>query len=57
MLRFFYIKGSIQGREANILINLDYNDNYININLTNQLLISEPNIIEKKIFFKLRSYK
>ena len=46
--RFSTLKGSIQGREVNIIINLDYNENYININLENQLLIPEPNIIEKK---------
>ena len=64
--RFFYegypissymvsiLKGRIQGREVNIIISLDYNENYINIDLANQLLISELNIIEKKDMFQIK---
>jgi hypothetical protein len=33
---------------------LDYNENYINIDLENQLLIPEPNIIEKKDIFQIK---
>jgi hypothetical protein len=33
---------------------LDYNENYINIDLANQLLIPEPNIIEKKDIFQIK---
>jgi hypothetical protein len=51
---FSTLKGSIQGREVNMLINLDYNENYININFANQLLIPEPNIIEKKDIFQIK---
>jgi hypothetical protein len=51
---FSTLKGSIQGREVNIIINLDYNENYINIDLANQLLIPEPNIIEKKDIFQIK---
>jgi hypothetical protein len=51
---FSTLKGSIQGREVNILINLDYNENYINIDFANQLLISESNIIEKKYIFQIK---
>jgi hypothetical protein len=54
---FSTLKGSIQGREVNIIISLDYNENYINIDLENQLLIPEPNIITNIDFFKLRNYK
>ena len=45
---FLTLKGSIQGREVNIIINLDYNENYINMDLEKQLLSAEPHIIEKK---------
>jgi hypothetical protein len=38
-------------KNINIIINLDYNENYINIDLENQLLIPEPNIIEKERYF------
>jgi hypothetical protein len=58
----------MQGKEINVVINESHKEHYININLTNQLLIPESNIIEKenmfqrKIWFagndmKLRSYK
>jgi hypothetical protein len=36
---FSTLKGNIQGREVNIVISLDYNANYMNIDLANQLLI------------------
>ena len=51
---FSTLKGSMQGREVNIVINLDYNENYINIDVANQLLIPEPNIIEKKDNFQIK---
>jgi hypothetical protein len=51
---FFTLKGSIQGIEVNILINLDYNENYINIDFANQLLISKSNILEKKDIFQIK---
>jgi hypothetical protein len=44
----------MQGREVNIVVNLDYNENYINIDLGNQLLIPEPNIIEKIDIFQIK---
>jgi hypothetical protein len=49
--RLFTFKGSIQGRVVNIIINMNCDDNYININLANQLLIPELNIIEKEDIF------
>jgi hypothetical protein len=54
---FSTLKGSIQGREVNIIIILDYNENYINIDLTNQLLIPESNIFEKKDIFQIEELK
>jgi hypothetical protein len=33
---------------------LDHNENYINIDLANQLLIPEPNIIEKEDIFQIK---
>jgi hypothetical protein len=51
---FSTLKGSIQGREVNIIISLDHNENYINIDLANQLLIPEPNIIEKEDIFQIK---
>jgi hypothetical protein len=50
---FSTLKGSIQ-REVNIIINLDYNENYINIKLANQLLIPKLNIMEKKDIFQIK---
>jgi hypothetical protein len=55
--RFSTLKGSIQGREVNIVISLDHKGNYINIDLTNQLLIQEPNIIEKEDIFCKKQYE
>jgi hypothetical protein len=51
---FSKLKGNIQGREINIVISLDSNTNYINIDLANQLLISEPDIIEKDDYFRIK---
>jgi hypothetical protein len=51
---FSTLKGNIQGREVNIVISLDYNTNYMNIDLANQLLISEPNIIGKEDYFRIK---
>jgi hypothetical protein len=51
---FSTLKGNIQGREVNIVISLDYNTNYMNIDLANQLSISEPNIIEKEDYFRIK---
>ena len=51
---FFTLKGSMQGREVNIIINLNYNENYISIDLANQLLIPQQNIIEKKDIFQIK---
>jgi hypothetical protein len=51
---FSTLKGSMQGREVNIIINLDYNENYINIDLANQLLIPKQNIIENKDTFQVK---
>jgi hypothetical protein len=50
---FSTLKRNIQGRHVNIIIYFDYNENYINIDLANQLLILEPNIIEKKDIFQI----
>jgi hypothetical protein len=36
---------------------LDHNENYINIDLANQLLIHEPNIIEKEDIFHKTQYE
>jgi hypothetical protein len=57
VLRVIYIKGSIQGREVNIAINMTQDENYININLANQLLIPESNIIEKEDIFRKKQYE
>jgi hypothetical protein len=54
---FKTLKRSIQGRDVKIIISLDYNENYINIDLTIRLLILELNIMKRNIFFKLRNYK
>jgi hypothetical protein len=51
---FSTLKGTMQGREVNIIINLDYNENYINIDLANQLLIPKQTIIEKKDIFQIK---
>jgi hypothetical protein len=53
----FTLKGSIQGKEVNIIISLDHKENYINIDLANQLLIQEPNIIEKEDIFRKTQYE
>jgi hypothetical protein len=47
------LKGSIQEKEINIIINVNHKENYINIDLANQLLIPEPNII----FFAMDNMK
>ena len=47
----FTLKGSIQGKEINIIINMNCDENYINVNLANKLLIPESNIIEKEYIF------
>jgi hypothetical protein len=51
---FSTLKGNIQGREVNIVISLDYNANYMNIDLANQLLIPETNIIRKEDYFRIK---
>jgi hypothetical protein len=51
---FSTLKGSIQGREVRIIINLNYNENYINNELANQLLIPKLNIMEKKDIFQIK---
>jgi hypothetical protein len=51
---FSTLKGSIQGREVTIVISLDHKENYINIDLANQLLIPEPNIIKKEDIFQIK---
>jgi hypothetical protein len=51
---FSTLKGSIQGRKINIIIILDHNENYIDIDLENQLLIPYPNIIEKEDIFQIK---
>jgi hypothetical protein len=53
----FTLKGSIQGKESIVVINVDDKDNYINIDLANQLLILEPNIIEKEDIFHKKQYE
>jgi hypothetical protein len=53
-LQFSTLKGNIQGTEVNIVISLDYNANYMNIDLANQLLIPEPNIIGKEDYFQIK---
>jgi hypothetical protein len=57
LCRLFTLKGSIQGKEVNIVINVNHKENYINIDLENQLLIPEPNIIENKDIFCKRQYE
>jgi len=52
--RFSTLKRSIQGKEVNIVMGLDHNPNYMNIDLANQLLIREPNIIEKDDYFRIK---
>jgi hypothetical protein len=54
---FSTLKGNIQRKEVNIDIILDHKENYININLENQLLIQEPNIIEKEDIFHKTQYE
>jgi hypothetical protein len=49
-------------KNINIIIGANHKENYINIDFANQLLITEPSIIEKKNSFgkknmKLRTYK
>jgi hypothetical protein len=51
---FSTLKGNIQGREVNIVISLDYNANYMNIDLANQLLIPETNIIRKEDYYRIK---
>jgi len=53
----FTLKGSIQGREVNFIISMNRDENYINIDLENQLLISEQNISEKEYIFHKRHYE
>jgi hypothetical protein len=53
----FTLKGSMQGKEINIVINERHKEHYININLANQLLIPEPNIIEKEDIFCRKRYE
>jgi hypothetical protein len=50
---FSTLKESIQKREVHISVNLDHNENYINIDLENQLLILAHNIIENKDIFQI----
>jgi hypothetical protein len=44
----FTLKGSIQEKNINIVVNQNHEENYINIDLANQLLIPEPNIVKNK---------
>jgi hypothetical protein len=53
----FTLKGSIQGKEVNIVISMTQDENSININLANQLFISEHNISEKTNIFCKRQYE
>jgi hypothetical protein len=53
----FTLKGIIQGREVNIVISMTQDENSININLANQLFISEHNISEKTNIFCKRQYE
>ena len=53
----FTLKGIIQGREVNIVISMTQDENSININLANQLFISEHNISEKTNIFCKREYE
>jgi hypothetical protein len=53
----FTLKGIIQGREVNIVISMTQDENSININLANQLIISEHNISEKTNIFCKRQYE
>jgi hypothetical protein len=55
--RSFTLRGSIQGREVNIAIGMTQDENYININLANELLISESNIMEKEDIFRKKQYE
>ena len=47
----FTLKGSIQRREVTIVIGMTQDENYINVNLANELLIPKSNIIEKEYIF------
>jgi hypothetical protein len=53
----FTLKGIIQGREVNVVISMTQDENSININLANQLFISEYNISEKTNIFCKRQYE
>jgi len=53
----FTLKGRILGREVNITINMTQDENYIKINLANQILIPKPNIIEKEYIFRKKQYE
>jgi len=55
--RLITLKGSMQGKEINIAISTSNEENYININLANQLLIPVPNIGERKNIFGQKEYK
>jgi hypothetical protein len=53
----FTLKGSIQGKEINIVIIMIQDQNSVNINLANQLFILEHNISEKTNIFCKRQYE
>jgi hypothetical protein len=53
----FTLKGRIQGREVNIVIIIDHDEYYINMNFANQLLIAEPNIIENEDILDMKQYE
>ena len=55
--RLFTLKGSIQGKDVNIVVSMTQDENSININLANQLFISEHNISEKTNIFCKRQYE
>jgi hypothetical protein len=53
----FTLKGSIQGKEVNIVISMTHDENSININLANQLIILEHNVSEQTNIFCKRQYE
>jgi hypothetical protein len=55
--RLFTLKGSIQRKEVNVAIDMTQDENYIKINMANQLLIPQSNIIEKEYIFCTKLYE
>jgi len=51
------LKGNAQGKEINTTISASHEENYINVNMVNQLLIQESNIGERTHIFGKKEYE